>query len=124
MPTNSEPLAIIGMACHFPGDATNIENLWRCLLEGRSMATKIPKEKFNINGHYHPDPDRGGSLYMDSGHFLKESMEPFDAQFFCTSRSEAVAMDPQQRIMLENVYHAIENGMKNHLFQLYQNNDP
>jgi acyl transferase domain-containing protein len=105
-----EPLAIIGLACRFPGEATNVENLWNCLLEGRSLAMQIPKEKFNVNGHYHPDPNRGGSFYTKIGHFLAESTALFDAPFFSMSKSEAMAVDPQQRLMLENVYHAFENG--------------
>jgi acyl transferase domain-containing protein len=108
---HAEPLAIIGLACRFPQDATNIEGLWKCLLAGRSMATRIPKEKINTDGFYHPDPEHGGSIYMDVGHFLANSTAPFDPPFFNLSKNDIVAMDPQQRLVLENTYQALENGL-------------
>jgi acyl transferase domain-containing protein len=110
-PAHAEPLAVIGLACRFPQDATNIETLWQCLLAGRSMATRIPEEKINTNGFYHPDPEHGGSIYMDVGHFLVDSTAPFDPPFFNLSKNDIVAMDPQQRLVLENTYHALENGL-------------
>ena len=107
----SEPLVVIGLACRFPQDAKNVESLWECLLQGRSMATRIPKEKYNSDGFYHPDPERGGSIYAEVGHYLADSTAPFDAPFFNLSKNEVMSMDPQQRIVLENTYQALENGM-------------
>lgn len=57
-----EPMAIIGMACEFPQDAVSPESFWKLLLEGRSAMTEFPKEKFNIDSHYHPDPAHGSSV--------------------------------------------------------------
>jgi acyl transferase domain-containing protein len=116
---HAEPLAIIGLACRFPQDASNVEAFWEMLLEARSAATIVPDEKFNIDGHYHPDPERGGSMYTRTGHFLSNSLKPFDAPFFGLSKAEAIAMDPQQRLVLENVYHALENGNMGALEQMY-----
>jgi acyl transferase domain-containing protein len=106
-----EPLAVIGLACRFPQNATNVESLWQCLLAGRSMATRTPKEKINTEGYYHPDPERGGSIYSDVGHFLADSTAPFDAPFFNLSKNDILSMDPQQRLILENTYQALENGL-------------
>jgi Beta-ketoacyl synthase, N-terminal domain len=57
-----EPMAIIGMACEFPQDAVSPESFWKLLLEGRSAMTEFPKEKLNIDSHYHPDPTHGSSV--------------------------------------------------------------
>jgi acyl transferase domain-containing protein len=106
-----DTLAIIGLACRFPQDAKNVEGLWQCLLAGRSMATRAPKEKINTDGHYHPDPEHGGSIYMEVGHFLADSVAPFDPPFFNLSKNDILSMDPQQRLVLENTYQALENCM-------------
>ena len=105
-----DPLAIIGLACRFPQDASNLDNLWELLLSGRSATTKIPQSRMNGDGHYHPDPERGGAIYTRHGHFLAEDTTAFDAPFFKMSKEDARAIDPQQRLVLENVYHALENG--------------
>jgi acyl transferase domain-containing protein len=76
-----------------------------------SLATRIPKEKYNTDGHYHPDPEHGGSIYTDVGHVLADSTAPFDAPFFNLSKNDVVSMDPQQRLILENTYQALENGL-------------
>ncbi len=105
-----EALAVVGLACRLPQEAKNIEGLWQCLLEGRSLASRIPKRAFDPDGFYHPNPDRGGTLITDVGHFLADGTKPFDAPFFSLSKSEITSMDPQQRILLENTYQALENG--------------
>jgi hypothetical protein len=61
-PSELEPMAIIGMACQFPQDAENPEKFWKLLLEGRSAMTEFPKEKLNIDSHYHPDSAHGSSV--------------------------------------------------------------
>lgn len=106
-----DAIAVIGLACRFPQDAKDVESLWNCLLEGRSLATRIPNRVFNPDGFHHPDPDRGGAIVTDVGHFLADGTEAFDAPFFSLSKSEIISMDPQQRIVLENTYQALENGM-------------
>lgn len=57
-----EPIAIIGMATRFPQDATTTENLWKFLLEGRNAHTPFPKDRIDADGHYHPDPEHGGTV--------------------------------------------------------------
>ena len=57
-----EPIAIIGMACRFPGDANSPEEFWDLMMQGRSAMSTFPKEKFNFEAHYHPDPTHGSSV--------------------------------------------------------------
>ena len=65
-PSDLEPMAIIGMACQFPQEAENPETFWEHLLEGRSAMTEFPKEKLNIDSHYHPDSAHGSSVCVNS----------------------------------------------------------
>ncbi|KAH9897328.1 putative polyketide synthase [Xylariomycetidae sp. FL2044] len=104
------PIAIVGMSCRFPGDATNPSKLWDMLCEGRSAWSSIPKEKFNAEAFFHPDPERNGAINVEGGHFLKEDIGRFDASFFNISPNEAKAIDPQQRLQLESAYEALENA--------------
>lgn len=57
-----EPIAVIGMASRFAGDATDPHRLWRYLVQGRSAMTPFPSSKLNADAHYHPNPDRGGMV--------------------------------------------------------------
>lgn len=57
-----EPLAIIGMACRFPHEGDNNENFWKMLMGGKSAMTPFPQNRFNMNGHYHPDVEHGGTV--------------------------------------------------------------
>ncbi|MCJ1393661.1 hypothetical protein MMC18_006537 [Xylographa bjoerkii] len=104
------PIAIVGMSCRFPGDATDVEELWKMCAESRDAWGPIPADRFNLNGYYHPDSGRPGTTYVRGGHFLKEDITRFDAPFFNITRDEAAAMDPQQRLLLECSYEALENA--------------
>ncbi|KAH8815396.1 iterative type I polyketide synthase [Xylogone sp. PMI_703] len=106
----TEPIAIIGLATRFPQDATTTENLWDFLLRGKNAHTPFPKDRINADGHYHPDPEHGGTFAVKGAHFLSEDPAYFDARFFNTTRTEVLTMDPQQRVILENVYQALENA--------------
>ncbi|KAK3990438.1 Compactin diketide synthase mokB [Cladorrhinum sp. PSN332] len=106
----SMPIAIVGIACRFPGDATNPERLWDMLAKGQNTHGTWPKDRFNINAFYHPNPERYGSFNTRGGNFLKEDVIGFDAPFFSISAKEAHAMDPQQRIALELTFEALENA--------------
>ncbi|KXL46852.1 MAG: hypothetical protein FE78DRAFT_30538 [Acidomyces sp. 'richmondensis'] len=105
----SEAIAIIGMASKFPSDATDTKSFWKFLLNGRCAHSSWPAHRIGA-GHYHPDSDHGGSHAVSGGHFLKDDPTNFDAPFFSITKGEAVSMDPQQRLVLENVYHALENA--------------
>ena len=104
------PIAVVGVAGRYPGDASNPERLWELLTEGRSAYSEIPKDRFNIDAFYHPQPERQGTMNNRGGHFLKEAPDAFDAPFFSITPNEAKSMDPQQRMCLEVAYEALENG--------------
>ncbi|KAJ5682198.1 hypothetical protein N7462_005363 [Penicillium macrosclerotiorum] len=103
-------MAIIGMACRLPGQVTTADEFWDLCSRGRSAWSPIPKERFNADGFYHPNPDRAGSLNPAGAHFLQEDVGLFDAPFFNITLQEARTLDPQQRILLECTYEALENA--------------
>ncbi|KAJ5151089.1 Acyl transferase/acyl hydrolase/lysophospholipase [Penicillium canariense] len=105
-----EPIAIVGLATRFSQDATTTEDLWQLLLEARSTWSSIPKERFNADAFYHPDPEHGGTFHVQGGHFLTEDPAFFDSSFFNITKNELLTLDPQQRLVMENVYHALENA--------------
>ena len=108
-------IAIIGMACRLPGEVSTVEEFWDLCARGRSAWSPIPKERFNADAFYHPNQDRPGSFNPTGAHFVKEDVGLFDAPFFNITLQEARSMDPQQRILLECVYEALENaGIPNH----------
>lgn len=88
------PIAIVGMGCRFPQDATSPEKLWDMILRKQSARTDIPSDRFNVDAFYHPDSDRNGMMSNRGGHFLKQDMAAFDAPFFSISPAEAKSMDP------------------------------
>ncbi|KAI9808079.1 MAG: Type I Iterative PKS [Pycnora praestabilis] len=104
------PIAVVGMACRFPGDDSSVKGLWDMCCEGRSAWSEIPKERLNVEKFWHPDPARKGCFNARGGHFIKQDVGLFDAPFFGISPNEAKSMDPQQRFLLETVYEALENG--------------
>lgn len=84
--------------------------LWRLLEEGRSGYCKVPSSRFNIEGWYHPDPSRSGSLNTEGGYFLNEDIRQFENGFFGINNREAASMDPQQRKLLEVTYECFESS--------------
>jgi acyl transferase domain-containing protein/surfactin synthase thioesterase subunit/NAD(P)-dependent dehydrogenase (short-subunit alcohol dehydrogenase family)/SAM-dependent methyltransferase/acyl carrier protein len=104
-----EPIAVVGMACRFPGGADTPEKFWRMLSEGRDMVTEIPESRWDINSYFDPDPETPGKIYCRSAAFL-EQIDCFDASFFGISPREAAMMDPQQRLLLEVAWEALERA--------------
>jgi acyl transferase domain-containing protein len=76
----SDPIAIIGMACRFPQDATNTELLWDMLMKGTSAMTEVPEDRWNIDSHYHPDPSRGSAVRFISMSPLQHTRVNIDFQ--------------------------------------------
>ncbi|OGM44452.1 hypothetical protein ABOM_006955 [Aspergillus bombycis] len=105
-----KPLAIIGFAAKFSQEATNVENFWEFLLKARQSMTAFPKDRLNLDGYYHPDPEHAGTIHAKGAHFLAEDPNAFDAAFFNVNKTEVASLDPQQRLVMENVYHALENA--------------
>lgn len=110
MAATSQPIAIIGIALRAPGDASDPEKFWRMLLEARSARGPVPKDRYNVDGFYHPDPERLGSIQQKHAHFLEQDFKVFDAPFFSVTPKEAKAMDPTHRMLLEATYEGFENG--------------
>ncbi|EAW20415.1 non-reducing polyketide synthase pyr2 [Aspergillus fischeri NRRL 181] len=104
----TEPVAIIGTGCRFPGGASSPAKLWELLRDPREIARKIPANRFNIDAFYHPDGDHHGTTNVQESYFLDEDIRAFDAAFFNISPTEAAAMDPQQRLLLETVYESLD----------------
>ena len=108
-----EPIAIIAMGCRF-ADATSPETFWQLLREGVDAVTEIPKDRWDIEAYYDPDPDAPGKMYVRHGSFIK-NVDQFDPLFFGISPREAELMDPQQRLLLEVCWETLERaGMAPH----------
>jgi acyl transferase domain-containing protein len=105
----SEPIAVIGMACRMPGGVTSPEDLWSLLRDGRDAITTVPPDRWDVGAYYDPNPDVPGKMYTRYGGFL-DGVEDFDAQFFGITPKEASSMDPQQRMLLEVAWEALENA--------------
>ncbi|MEM9447023.1 MAG: type I polyketide synthase [Cyanobacteria bacterium P01_E01_bin.6] len=105
----SEPIAIVGIGCRFPGGGNDPHTFWQRLRAGLDTAQPVPVERWDANQYYDPDPDCVGKTYTQQGHFL-DQVDQFDSAFFEMAPREVVSMDPQQRLLLEVAWEALEHA--------------
>ena len=105
----SEPLAVIGLGCRFPGGADSPAAFWRLLERGGDAITEVPRDRWDVDAYFDPDPDAPGKMSTRFGGFIAD-IDRFDAQFFGITPREAASMDPQQRLLLEVAWEALEDA--------------
>jgi acyl transferase domain-containing protein/acyl carrier protein len=105
----TEPIAIVGMGCRFPGGVVDGDSFWRLLAGGVDAVTDVPRDRFDVDAFFDPNPESRGTIYTRRGGFVPD-IDRFDAPFFGISRREAVSLDPQQRLLLEVAWEALENA--------------
>ncbi|RAL11483.1 lovastatin nonaketide synthase [Aspergillus homomorphus CBS 101889] len=105
--TNTEPIALIGSACRFPGESDTPSKLWELLKQPRDLLRKVPQDRFNADAFYHQDGKHHGTSNVRHSYFLEEDPAAFDNGFFNIPAGEAEAIDPQQRMLMETVYDSL-----------------
>jgi phthiocerol/phenolphthiocerol synthesis type-I polyketide synthase C len=102
------PVALVGLACRFPG-AADLEEFWSLLKAGTDAVGEIPGDRWDVDAHFHSDPATPGKMYTRAGGFIA-NIDKFDAAFFGISPREARRIDPQQRLLLELTWEAFESA--------------
>lgn len=106
---HSEPIAIIGLGCRFPGGADNPKKFWHLLRTGTDAITTVPEDRWHLQSFFDIDASKPAKMYTRRGGFIK-NIDQFDALFFGMSPREAARVDPQHRILMEVSYEALEDA--------------
>src|SRR6185436_6214245 len=107
--TQTEPIAIVGVGCRFPGGADTPEAFWQFLKNSTDGTREIPADRWDVDAYYDPNPDAPGKMYTRRGGFL-DDVSAFDPLFFNIPPREAISMDPQHRLFLEVSWEALEDA--------------
>lgn len=107
--SRSEPIAIVGIGCRFPGGANGPEEYWRLLRDGVNAVREVPKERWDADAFFSPDPETPGKMNARHGGFI-DGVDLFDAPYFGISAREATSMDPQQRLLLQVAQEAFDDA--------------
>ncbi|KAI1261177.1 PKSN polyketide synthase for alternapyrone biosynthesis [Xylariaceae sp. FL1019] len=105
-----EPIAIVGAACRFAGEASSLGSLWDMISNVKTGYGLVPSDRWDGKVWHHPDADRKGGIGPQHGYFLNQDISHFDAPFFSVTSKEAASMDPMKRMLLEVCYESIENA--------------
>jgi candicidin polyketide synthase FscE len=104
----TQPIAIIGLACRFPG-AKDKDAFWRLLIDRTDAISEVPRARWDVDAYYDPDPEAPGKMSSRYGGFI-DGIDQFDPAFFAITPREAVDVDPQQRLLLEISWQALEDA--------------
>lgn len=102
-----ESIAIVGVACRFPGGANTPLKLKDLIQSPHDLSRTVPASRFDTASFFHSDPSHHGTTNANKAYFLDDDINHFDAPFFNVQSSEADAIDPQQRLLMEVVYESL-----------------
>ncbi|MET8759935.1 SDR family NAD(P)-dependent oxidoreductase [Lentzea sp. NPDC004782] len=106
----SDPIAIVGIGCRFPGGVKDVDTFWQLLEAGADAIGDVPSDRWDLTSFYDADTAAPARMFVRQGGFLDRTVDTFDAGFFGMSPREAAALDPQQRLLLEVTWEALENA--------------
>lgn len=104
-----EDIAIVGIGCQTPGKIHGPEQFWKKIISGINGITEIPKDRWNHEEYYDPNPNKAGKIKTKKGGFI-EGIDLFDNEFFKVFPKEAERIDPQQRLLLQTTFESIEDS--------------
>src|SRR4051812_23660247 len=109
METRVTPIAVLGMGCRLPGGIDSPEKLWESVLRGDDLVTEVPRDRWDADAYYDPEPGVPGRTVSRWGGFV-DNPAGFDAEFFGITEREAISIDPQHRLLLETAWEAVEHA--------------